>query len=244
MAGQDFAHVEALQQPEDVRPMGQTKIMMLIMALLVVLAASFSGGFMMGRDQGAQEANSQDEARLLAQLKQQKEELAALRAQAVIHQEEKVSTTQVGELTFYNELPNQSVQPAPLNTSNVRVGEKKKAEKTLKQVLEQELKKQSAKKRAVVLMSPDSTLKGQKSSDNQRYQLQMASFQQNKEANAFILKLKAKGIVAIIQKVKLPNIGTWYRIYSGNFTMREQAAKAQERIKKDLKISSLIVDRD
>lgn len=112
MAGHDFAQIEA-PQPEDVRPMGQSKVLFLTIVALAVVAGGFAIGFMVGQEMGMQKATSEDEARLVAQLKKQQQELAILRETAKKRLPE-VSTTQVGELTFYNELPQQSVDPEPL----------------------------------------------------------------------------------------------------------------------------------
>ncbi|MCK5307303.1 MAG: hypothetical protein KAJ73_01705, partial [Zetaproteobacteria bacterium] len=115
MAGQDFAQIEA-PQPEDVRPVGRSKVLLLTIMALAVVAGGFMVGFMVGHEMGMQKATSDDDERLLTQLKQQQGELARLRSEAQKQQPE-VSTTQVGELTFYNELPKQSVDPEPMQVN-------------------------------------------------------------------------------------------------------------------------------
>lgn len=250
MAGHDFAQIEA-PQPEDVRPMGQSKVLFLTVVALGVVAGGFAIGFMVGQEMGMQKATSEDEARLVAQLKKQKQELAALREKAKTRLPE-VSTTQVGELTFYNELPQQSVDPEPLQTqvspakqSSSVTKVKKQAEtetasseKLLKHIIEQELKQGGDKKPAHASALPPSVKPAKPVGV---YYLQLASFKEENVAQGFFPKLTEIGYEGVIKRVDLPGLGTWYRVYAGPFSSEQASEKAKNNVKSKLNITGLIV---
>ncbi|MDT8376005.1 MAG: SPOR domain-containing protein [Mariprofundaceae bacterium] len=234
MAGQDFAQIEA-PQPEDVRPMGRSKVLLLTMMALAVVAGGFVVGFMVGHEMGIQKATSDDDERLLAQLKQQQGELAKLRAEARKRQPE-VSTTQVGELTFYNELPKQSVDPEPMQMNRgqgIRSAgpdrnskESTTSQALLKQIIEQEMGQKKSEK-------PADAAGG--------YYLQLASFQKQSAAETFFPKLEKSGFPGVIRRVELPGLGTWYRVYAGPFDSEETSEEARKSVKNSININGLIV---
>ena len=234
MAGQDFAQIEA-PQPEDVRPMGRSKVLLLTIMALAVVAGGFMVGFMVGHEMGMQKATSDDDERLLTQLKQQQGELARLRSEAQKQQPE-VSTTQVGELTFYNELPKQSVDPEPMQvnreqgvqgTEPGQNSEESTTSKTLfRQIIEQELNQKMSEKPAEVIGE---------------YYLQLASFQKQSDAESFFPKLAKNGLPGVIKRVELSRLGTWYRVYAGPFDSKQASEEAKKRAKNSLNITGLII---
>jgi cell division septation protein DedD len=241
MATQDFAHIKA-PTPEEVRPMGQFKLLLLIMIALGVVAAGFAVGFTVGQQMGMEKASSEDEARLLVQLKAQQEELAKLRAEASKQRQPEVSTTQVGELTFYNELPKQSVDPVPLQKDSVPAvkqemgsqemhhGDAVSSEELLKQIIEQELgQTKKVDNHDAATMQPGV------------YYLQLASFQKQSEAENFFPKLSSSGYAGVIKRVDLAGKGVWYRVYAGPFASKQASEAAKSSVKDKLNITGLIV---
>ena len=234
MAGQDFAQIEA-PQPEDVRPMGRSKVLLLTIMALAVVAGGFMVGFMVGHEMGMQKATSDDDERLLTQLKQQQGELARLRSEAQKQQPE-VSTTQVGELTFYNELPKQSVDPEPMQVNREqgvqgtepRQNSKESATSKIlfRQIIEQELNQKMSEKPAEVIGE---------------YYLQLASFQKQSDAESFFPKLAKNGLPGVIKRVELSRLGTWYRVYAGPFDSKQASEEAKKRAKNSLNITGLII---
>jgi DedD protein len=237
MAGQDFAQIEA-PQPEDVRPMGRSKVLFLTIMALAVVAGGFVAGFMVGHEMGIQKATSDDDERLLRQLKQQKMELARLRSEAQKQQPD-VSTTQVGELTFYNELPKQSVDPEPMQVNRKRgvqgsgptqsSKDSTTSKVLVKQIIEQELNQKTNEKPAVGV---------------DEYYLQLASFQKQSDAESFFPKLEKNGLSGVIKRVELSELGTWYRVYAGPFDSKKASEEAKKRAKNSLNITGLIVKVD
>lgn len=239
MPGQDFAHNES-PRPEDVRPAGQMKVLLLTLLALLVVAGGFSAGFYLGQEMGMEKASSENEAKLLAQLKQQQQELARLRAETAEKQPE-VSTTQVGELTFYNELPKQSVEPVPMESQSLPdAGNEKNssakpaaaddsADERLRQIIEQELGRGSDARSAKPVP------------EGGGYFLQLASFQKKSEAEQFLPKLDAAGYQGSIRRVELSGLGVWYRVYAGPFPSKLEAEQARRSAKEKLNITGLVV---
>jgi len=253
LAGQDFAHIKETR-PEDVRPMAQSKVLLLIVVALAVVATGFAIGFMMGQEMGKQKATSAEKARLVEQLKAQQEELSKLRAAAKQRLPE-ISTTEVGELTFYNELPQQSVDPEPLTatTSTKREATGKSedieaatsSEKLLKSLIEHELNQAqtSAAKLELKPVHAGSAAKEGTAAEN-TYFLQLASFQKKNDADLFYPKLGKAGFEGVIKRVELSKLGTWYRVYAGPFSTKKRVEEAKQDVKQKLNITGLIVKGD
>lgn len=249
MADQDFAHIES-PTPDEVRPAGQMRVLMLTLLALVVVAGGFAVGFYVGQEMGMEKASSRSEARLLAELKKQKDELAKLRAEASKRLPE-ASTTQVGELTFYNELPKQSVEPEPLepgagtqsttNRGTAPAGQTKSSQessdKSLRQIIEQELGRKgssTASATPAAASTVTSTMGGS-------YFLQLASFRKQGEAEKLMPKLDAAGFTGSVRRVELKGLGIWYRVYAGPYASKGEAEAAGREAKRKLNISGLVV---
>jgi len=240
MAGQDFANNESLRQEKMSPPSGNMKVLLLIAVALMAVVAGFGSGFYLGKETAREKVSGEGESKLLAQLKQKEEELSRLRAEVNRKKPDEAPTTQVGELTFYNELPRQSVVPAPMETEAsapspdaVPPGSASQKETspdaTLKQIIEQELS----------LGGGDQKPKTDGSAS--AYYLQMASFQQKSEAEKFLPKVGSVGYSGSVRRVELPGKGTWYRVYAGPFSSKQAAEEARKSVGKKLNINGLVV---
>ena len=243
MATQDFAHVEA-PQTEDVPSPLYTKGMLLSIVSVAIVLGTFVGGFWLGQKRGIEVASGEDKARLEKMLHKQESELVKLRKMAATQAKPNVSTTQVGELTFYNELPKQSAQPTPLHgQSNVasqddsviaHTQSDEAYKEAVRKMIEQEL--QQNHKKTTRPIASKSTL-----SAATRFMLQVASFQKKDDANAFSSVLKSKGFEPIVKRIRLNNLGTWYRIYVGDFATRQDANAERVRLEKMMKVKAFVV---
>lgn len=232
MSGKDFAP-SAMPTPESVRPISNSRVLLLSMLALAVVASCFAGGYWLGKETGMQLANSENETRLREELKQQKEEINRLRT-AASKQVPEASTVQVGELTFYNELPKQSVRPAPLSGSH-----KMPESQDPLRVVVQEAMKSADKELAGIRQEQFAQSQAEK-----YYRVQLASFEQKSDAHLLLGKLSAGGIKAEVKQVDIPRLGTRYRVYSEKFAKREFAEKMQTRIKGLFHITGLVVLSD
>jgi len=253
----DFAHIEAVQEPI-ASPWSLWKTMLLTTTAIAIVLGAFVGGFWMGHEQGIQVAFSEDKARLEKRLNDQTEQLKNLRAAAKKHVDTNVSTTQVGELTFYNELPKQAVQPAPLSAGEDAINHSPRALDTNKPSSSQAAIREMIAKELQQTLNHENDIqvvkgKGNQSPANSKtkslnatssFSLQIASFQKEIDANAFLPKLKRHGFKPVIRRVELAKLGVWYRVFLIDYSSREAAEKARTSVKASLNITGLIIKDD
>jgi len=207
----------------------------------------------LGQQQGIETAAGEDKARLEKLLQEQKNEMRLLRQEAAKQKiVAAVSTTQVGDLTFYNELPRQSVKPSPLHATDMpekrgamHISIHKPSASTLemRKMIAKEM--QQSTKNDVNLetpkLAPNSTSMHASGSKKQKFILQVASFQKQADANGFLPKLMKQGFSPVIRRVKLANLGVWYRVYVIGYNSKDAANKAKETMKKSMNITALIL---
>ena len=253
-AQKDFATIEVLAEEEegdvihDERPVQRRTIMVSVFLVVVILMAALAGGFWMGRQQGLELASSQDKARLQALIQKQQEELNHLRQMAKKKVHEKAPTTQVGELTFYNDLPNQSVNPTALHAGDIVPPAPKPDQeiRDIQDVIQQETLNIKAKEKVLAPQSQPQAAAPKPHTTiampvDHTYHIQVASFQEEREAVRFSKKLKQHGFETRIQKIDLPRLGVWYRVYTGHYTSREQAKGDMKKLSDALHVTGLVV---
>ena len=208
---QDFAEVhESRRSPR--REAGRAQAVVIVIGMLVIVAAGFAGGFMLGQEHGQ---------RLLEQIGKQQQELENLK-KAIGNRAQKTneSSTQVGDLTFYNTLPKQPVTPAPLN-SRVTAASSAKAPSP-------------AQKRAAISHPAARAAV-------QMYKLQLGSYQLRANAERLQKRLLQAGFRARIQVMELPGLGQWYRVYVGPFSSLDAAENAKSRVQAKLHLVGLLL---
>ena len=249
MAAQDFAHIE-IPQEEVEKPLTHVKMMVLTVLSVLLVLGTFMGGFWLGQKQGIETAAGEDKARLEKLLREQQDEMKLLRQEATKQKAQpKVSTTQVGDLTFYNELPRQSVKPAPLHATNsteqVSSTQNAPAHASLASTLEMrkmiEKEMRQTPQKDVQKVKVSKSIMNDRKFKKQGFMLQVASFQKQADADAFLPKLTKQGFSPVIHRAELPNLGVWYRVYITGYGSREAANKAKDAVKKSLNITSLVL---
>ena len=253
MAAQDVAHIEVPQENVE-KPLTGAKTMVLIVLLVVLVLGVFIGGFWLGQKQGIETAAGEDKARLEKLLREQEDEMKLLRQEAAKQKEPAAtSTTQVGDLTFYNELPRQSVKPAPLHAKNMPV--KKAPSHTvakthtpplsstleMRKMIEKEMHQSPQSETKPVTLPVKTAVTNDSKPKAQGFMLQVGSFQKTADADAFLPKLTKHGFSPLVRRVELPNLGVWYRVYLTGYDSKEAANKAKVAVKKSLNITALVV---
>jgi DedD protein len=76
------------------------------------------------------------------------------------------------------------------------------------------------------------------------YEIQVASFQNPLEADAFVEQLRKRGHRAYRQAAYVPERGLWHRVRIGSFKYKIQAAEYQKKLERDERISGFLVDPD
>ena len=246
MARQDFAQVKAPKKSESG---GKSASLLIVFGIIFVAIACFIAGFWLGGNQGVQYNPAHpelDAAQAQIKLSQARVDLQQSRIEVLEKlveewkkKSEEGASTRVGELKFYHDLPRQSVTPSPVSDlpaskSSMRPAlpphpakpsiEQPESVKTVDmQRADKPVKKVSTDAPAVV------------------YQIQVASFRVKTEASRFQKKMFNAGFPAFIRSVDLVEKGEWYRVYTGPYSSKDIAEKAQADIHKQLKIKGLLV---
>jgi len=225
-SSKDFAEVQAPQAiPQKA---GQAQIVAVVGGMLIIVAAGFAGGFMLGQEQGRQKANQAEKQRLLEQIGKQRQELETLKEKDRKHLASPGrASTQVGDLTFYNTLPKQSVTPAPLNEarSSVASGTTPRPARTVKNTVRSQLAPEAARNPA----------------PGEMYRLQLGSYHLKANAGHLKAQLEQAGFPAKVQEMQLPGLGLWYRVYAGPYPGLTEAENARAQVQAKLHITGLLL---
>jgi len=239
MAKQDFAQVKASTKPESKSGSGS---MLNAIGIVVIAGLCFSGGYWLGSGDVQKTGNKTDvdavAARLAAQvaenkLLQAKNETLQNMAQQWKQKAEQGAHTKVGELTFYKELPKQSVTPAPVPDAPkaAPATPQHKAVTAPQQVTAAALTGAVDQQPRTQVQLPS----------NSSYHVQLASFRTESDAMTMQRKLTQAGFVSQIKMADLGEKGRWFRLYAGPFASKSAAETAQQQIEKQMKLKGLLI---
>jgi len=219
MARKDFAEVQA-PQLED-QGMGNMRSIFVVAGMLIVVGASFVGGFILGEKQGRAKAEHAGKQHLLEQIAKQRRELETLKKMAGNQKRDPgKAATQVGELTFYNTLPNQKVAPAPLDASRSEASHENK----VTDIIRRELAHRGAQPASVGV-----------------FKLQVGSYQRRGEAENLKAMLGKNGFQAVVEQAMVPDLGLWFRVYTGPYANRKVAEQAKLQVQTKMRITGLLL---
>lgn len=74
------------------------------------------------------------------------------------------------------------------------------------------------------------------------YQVQVASFKDQAEADRFVDDLRRRGHKAFRQAANVPGRGVWHRVRIGSFGTAYEATQYQRRLEKQERISAIVID--
>lgn len=246
MAKQDFAHVKAPSKNEAKHSAGGS--VMPAIAILVVAGLCFSVGYWLGSADVKQTGRKVDvdavEGKLAAQVAENKVLQAKNETlQSLVEQwKQKASQgahTKVGELSFYKDLPKQSVNPAPMTDAPVVKSVVKPAVKPAPASGKRAL---AQAKHAAVRPVPASVaeiISGAQAVAP--YRVQLASFQANSDAVAMQQTLSRAGFPSQVRKVDLGAKGFWFRLYAGPYASKSAANSARQQIEDQIKLKGFLV---
>ncbi len=250
MSKQDFAQVKASTKTES----GSASSSLLNAVGIVVIAGlCFSGGYWLGSGDIRQTGNKTDVEALEARLAAQVAENKVLQAKNETLQDmvlqwktkaEQGAHTKVGELTFYKELPKESVTPAPVPD---RPKAKTRPHHAVKPVAEQRMTVEPVDRPAATVNAVDTAATAAADAAHpgltppSRYRIQLASFRTESGARAMQGKLATAGIHSQIKPVNLGEKGQWYRLYAGPFGSKSAAEQAQLQVEKQVKLKGFII---
>lgn len=74
--------------------------------------------------------------------------------------------------------------------------------------------------------------------------VQVASFKDQEDADAFVKELRARGHTAFRQAANVPGRGIWHRVRIGSFKTKYQAEMYKDKFEKDERTIALVIDPD
>ncbi len=192
-----------------------------VAGMLAVVGLSFIGGIVLGEKQGMEKAEYAGKKRLLQRIETQRHELDILKKKdgGQKHRLARMET-QVGDLTFYNTLPNQKVAPAPLGTSQNSLGHEGVAADIIRHG--------PAHRRTQPVPGG-------------AFRLQVGSYHRKADADNLKKQFKQQGLRAVVEKTVVPGMGLWFRVYTGPYANRRMAGQARLRVQTTMHITGLLL---
>lgn len=232
MNDKDFAHLENnLAENEVKSPASQSKVGMIVVLSLMFAIVCFAVGFFMGEKYGLESHKGNKHELLLKKLETQRQTLEDYKKESKKWQQQEAPTSQVGELTFYNELPDQSIIPEPLD------GQKSVTSKAHAIINEEQEDLELTERRL------NEIIEREMNKPVRQYRIQIASFKHPVDASNFVQQLNTIDIIAEVRKVNLVNLGIRYRVITLAFEQREGALRAKEKIKEKFHVTGILITR-
>lgn len=234
MAEKDFAHSETMQfgSKRDT-PISSSKSALIVILALMFAIVCFAGGFFMGEKYGLETNKGNKQEELIITLQAQQKELDSYKKEAEKWRQKEASTSQVGELTFYNELPKQSIMPEPLSGA---ASHKKPKHAKAHPVIEEASDNLEATEQKL-----NEIIEKEMSTSTRKFRIQLASFKQRSDSENLVGQLKAVGVDASIDQVNLANIGIRYRVNTLPFDQHHRALSAKKLVKDKFHITGIII---
>jgi len=237
MAKQDFAQVKSATQTKSGSDSGA---MLSAVGIVMIAALCFGAGYWLGSANGQQAGNSVDvdavEAKLAIQVAENNVLLAKAEAlrdsvEQWKRKEQQDAHSKVGDLSFYKELPKQSVTPAPMPDMPVATVTPKVVAKPVPAQRSEVVKAVNGSHASAIAKQPLHDV----------YRIQLASFRTQSDAMVVQQKLSQAGFSALIHKVDLGRKGLWYRVYAGPYHSKSIAEADQKKIGKKIKLKGFLV---
>jgi len=214
---------------------GQLQSMLLVIGILLVVAGSFAGGFWLGKGSTIQQKegiSKEAKDQLLAQIRDQQQELTALRKKlsGMKGNDKPASKDAVGDLTFYNSLPKQAVTPAPMSRSPTAPHQ---------QFAQQEASGTSPKNGGE--HPSDATVAAPSVSAQGGFRVQVGSYQNRSDAEGLKARFRQHGILSRVEETDVPELGVWYRVYLGPYASSAQADAAIKLVQQRMHITGLLL---
>ena len=200
------------------------QLALVFVLILAVAGASFTLGFIYGQKTAISPEDGQSSA------EQRFPGVAQLPAPADPELEKGPQKPE--DLTFYDNLP--KGKQAPLG-SGINLPPKKKGAKPARIDTDNKPTKSTSKSEIIKQTSPRPT--------EGAFVVQIASFRSEADAAKLIKRLDPYSLKAFVETVDLGEKGTWYRVLSGPFDTRENAAKTVSLLQEKERLSALIRQR-
>jgi len=231
MAKRDFAQVEA-QVKKKPETKGRISAAMTATSLLFTAILAFSGGYMAGDTQNSTRVLKTENEQLQTRIAGLETQVASLEQQLTASLEpekpatKEAATDQVGDLTFYSELPKQKVMPQPLGDTGpaaVQSGGEEHHEG-----------------RGEINHMANSAA-GHAADDMATYRLQVGSFIRRSDAEVLLNRMALAGIKATVSEAQVPSLGTRYRVFTAAYSGMAEAEGARALLQEKMGIKGLLM---
>jgi len=234
VADKDFAQLETTQfSSSQTAGLAKHKTTLIVGLAVVFSMICFAFGFFMGEKHGIESTQGKKHEELVMKLQNQQKELETLKQAVEKNLDKEAATSQVGELTFYNELPKQSIVPEPLHASEVST------RPAASNIVDQPMDDIKAAEKKL-----DALIQDEMKTTSRSFRVQVASFSAEDDAKNFLPSLSKLGISPQIQKVNLATMGTRYRVFTNSYSDETNAMRAKQLIKEKLKIDGILIQND
>ncbi len=115
----------------------------------------------------------------------------------------------------------------PVPTPKAQEPKAASTDDVIKDIKEGQLKEAPSEKEAAKVNTPSMP----KTDPGGRYTVQLAAFQDRKQADSLMNSMKSKGYPAFIKQYETPDKKTWYRVRVGTFSTKEKAAEYGKELK-------------
>lgn len=236
MAKHDFAHVQSQVKKSDGK--GKMSAAMTAVGLVFTAVLAFTGGYMAGDRQNSTVVLQQQKVALESNLEAQEKRITELELKLAASLErekpaaKKAAADQVGDLTFYSELPKQEVMPSPLGDTGPAARQSKGAE--------------SFEVRAPITRASNRAVEKKAGNDGDAntltsYRLQVGSFIRRSDAEVLLNRMASAGVKAMISEAEVTGLGTRYRVYTGPHLGMAEAEGAKSLVQEKLNIKGLLL---
>ncbi|MDX8387018.1 MAG: SPOR domain-containing protein [Ghiorsea sp.] len=234
MTGKDFAHLETTQfDSSKDTPVSNSKALLIVILAIMFAIVCFAIGFFMGEKHGLETDKGNKHEALLETLQEQQKELESFKQEAEKWRQKEASTSQVGELTFYNELPKQSVMPEPLDG---KIKHQIITPKNKHSIIDESVDNIEATEKKL-----NAIIEKEMNTSTRKFRIQLASFKQRSDSENLVAQLKAVGVDASVDQVNLANIGVRYRVNTLPFDQHHHALRAKRLVKEKFNITGIII---
>ncbi len=228
MSNQDFAQLSSSELPvggPSQRPPKRKRRfswgrLFLVIMLVGLVAAAFAGGHYLGEQHGIDRQRALAQQQLRQQLDDQTREIERLKRELAAKPKPKAPastpTTEIGDLTFYDDLVNDKVDPASAETPQ-------QADRAIEQNVAD-----------IIAQSQHN------GTEKLPLFVQVGSFRKRSVADGVKQRVITLGMICSIQPVTLSGNRQRFRVRVGPYPDMKQALAAKDKLKKELHLNGLI----
>ncbi|MDQ6950661.1 MAG: SPOR domain-containing protein [Mariprofundales bacterium] len=220
---------------------GGMRTAVVVVALIGVVVAAFLGGYQLGQHYKSEQLQVEAKRVLQQRFDQQAQEISDLQEKLVITEKKRPpppakKTSEVGELTFYNDLPNAKVYSNRDAATPKLKPKRKPKHPSVAKVATRRVERGVADIIAQTRQSAILT--------GRALQIQLASFAHESDAELLKQRVLLQGMISVVRPVMLSGKRNVFRVMVGPYPTMKQAMADKRRLHATLHLAGLIVRGD